>query len=359
MKKDHPFHFDSGYVAKQGITNTLFNKFAAIVLLFFSLPVFIVIPIIIRLQDGGPAFYAGARLGRHKKEFTMYKFRTLAVNAEQMIGSSLVSTSSLKLETPIGKFLRETRIDELPQLINVLMGDMDIIGPRPERQTVYDEMCKQIPWYDKRFSVKPGVIGYSQLFTPHSASKKTRALIDNFYLKRSHEVTSDIVLLSYALSVLVYKLVRKLPRAFAKTVKHFSPAYHKKQERRDSDRVNCHYTKINLWYKHPEEVDHEHLTMHMSDLQGEVVNINETDVYISLPSEIMHDIAAIELITRYRPLLQSKVRHKTVHCKSKLRFKREQNSQYPDQFMYVISMHELSPLNQLKLHKYFLHKSIS
>lgn len=359
MKQDHPFHFDSGYVAKQGIANTLFNKLAALVLLLVSLPVFFIIPIIIKLQDGGSAFYAGKRLGRNKKTFTMYKFRTLTENAEAIIGAELVSKSTLKLETPIGKFLRETRLDELPQLFNVLKGDMDIIGPRPERQTVYDEMCKQIPWYDKRFAVKPGLIGYSQLFTPHSASKKTRALIDNFYLKRSHEVKSDIVLLSYALSVLLFKLMRKLPKVALKVVKHLSPLYKSPAERRELDRVNCHKTKVNLWYKHSEEDSSDELKIHLSDLQGEVININEDDVYIALPHEITNDIAAIELITQYKPLFQSKARHKSVHCEAKLKFKRDASSNYPDKFMYVVSMRKLSPLNQLKLHKYFLHKSIS
>ena len=175
MKKDQTPEFDSGAIAKRNFINSLFNKITAAILILLSLPVFIIAPIIIKLVDKGPAFYAGSRLGKNKKEFIMYKFRTLAVNAEAQIGASLVSTSNLKLETPIGKFLRETRLDELPQLINVLKGDMDIIGPRPERQVVYDEMCKQIPWYDKRFAVRPGVIGYSQLFTPHSASTQPKS----------------------------------------------------------------------------------------------------------------------------------------------------------------------------------------
>lgn len=357
MKKDHPFHFDSGYVAKTGITNTLFNKIAALLLLVFSFPIFIFVPIIIRLQDGGPAFYAGTRLGRNKQEFTMYKFRTLAVDAEQQIGASLVSTSSLKLETPIGKFLRDTRLDELPQLFNVLKGDMDIIGPRPERRAVYEEVCKNIPWYDKRFAVKPGVIGYSQLFTPHSASKKTRALIDNFYVKRSHQVSSDIVLLTYAICVLTYKLVCKLPSSLRKTFKRLSPSYNWQEERRDSQRINCAKTRINIWCASENQTSS--LKLRLCDLQGEVININDVDVYVALDQELKSDIVAIELVTQYRPFLSSRARYKAVHCKASIKFKRDPSAQYPNQHLYVISMQQLSPLNLLKLHKYFLYKSIS
>lgn len=353
MKQDHPFHFDSGYAEKNRIATVIFNYITASILLLLALPIFIVVPIIIRLQDGQSAFYAGKRMGRHKKPFTMYKFRTLRINAEQHIGSELVSTTALNVETPFGRFLRETRIDELPQLINVIKGDMDIIGPRPEREAVYEKTCKQIPWYDKRFAVKPGIIGYSQLFTPHSTPKKSRALIDNFYISRKHEFSADIKLLLYAVSILVFRLVKKVPRTLYLTLQRFATLGLKK-EQRYAERINKRNTHIKLWYKE-ENGDAERLKP--ADLAGRVVNINNHHLLIETNEPLTQDLGAIELSTLYKPFLKRHKRYKSLHCSAQLLMQRP--SPDASRYRYVLSMGVLSPLNAMKLHKYFLGKSIS
>ena len=104
----------------------------------------------------------------------MYKFRTLPVGAQKKIGSKLLSFRHCKLPF-FSKFLRDTRLDELPQLFNIMKGEMDFLGPRPLRPEIYDHMCKGITNYDLRFNVRPGLVGYSQLFTPHSSPKRIRA----------------------------------------------------------------------------------------------------------------------------------------------------------------------------------------
>ena len=107
----------------------------------------------------------------------MYKLRTLRVGAEKIVGGQLLSHTH-QLTIPCGRFLRDTRIDELPQLWNIVRGEMSFLGPRPERAAVYEALCKGIESYESRFQVLPGLIGYSQLFTPHGTPKRLRARLD-------------------------------------------------------------------------------------------------------------------------------------------------------------------------------------
>ena len=117
------------------------------------------------------------------KTFQIYKIRTLATKAESDFANKILSPDS-NLELTFGRFLRETRLDELPQLLNILKGDMNILGPRPIRKTIYEKNCKKIKNYGCRFVVKPGLLGLSQILNPHSAPKRIRAVIDqNFVLK--------------------------------------------------------------------------------------------------------------------------------------------------------------------------------
>ena len=146
----------------------------SLALIIVAFPAFLLIALLITLQDRGPVFYRGIRLGRHKEPFYMYKFRTMVPDAERMIGAEIFSRSlesGTNILTWSGRFLRETRLDELPQLFNTLKGDMDLLGPRPLRPAVYEKFCSRIKGFDRRFDVRPGLFGFSQLFTPHSSPK--------------------------------------------------------------------------------------------------------------------------------------------------------------------------------------------
>jgi lipopolysaccharide/colanic/teichoic acid biosynthesis glycosyltransferase len=156
----------------------------ALILIVLHVPAFIAIALIVYLGDGRPILYRGERLGKDRKPFTIYKFRTLKVGAQQIIGGRLLSHED-RLTIRFGDFLRDTRLDELPQLFNILRGDINFIGPRPLRLEVYESICRMIPGYDACFSTKPGLIGCSQIFTPHSSPKRLRSLIDRSSLKRS------------------------------------------------------------------------------------------------------------------------------------------------------------------------------
>ena len=127
------------------------------------MPLFILLSIIVFVGDPfKPIIYKGVRIGYKGKKFIMYKFRTLKVNAEKIVGNKLLR-DSMSLKTPIGKILRYTKLDELPQLFNVLKGDMSFIGPRPDRPIRYYENIKTIKGYGKRLNVIPGMSGIAQV----------------------------------------------------------------------------------------------------------------------------------------------------------------------------------------------------
>ena len=128
-------------------------------------PVLVLCAIAVR-TSGQPVLYRGERVGRFGEKFTMYKFRTLKLDAEQRLGSRLGEdlTRLTELElTRIGVKLRRSKLDELPQLWNVIAGDMSLVGPRPIRPTFFEQLCHEIPAYWQRLVVRPGITGFAQL----------------------------------------------------------------------------------------------------------------------------------------------------------------------------------------------------
>jgi exopolysaccharide biosynthesis polyprenyl glycosylphosphotransferase len=168
---------------------------AAIILGVVSLLLYPILMAIIKLQDNGPIFYKQIRVGQHNKPIVMYKFRSMSGTDQgnQVLKSKLVVT-------PFGKILRKTRIDELPQLWNVLRGDLSLIGPRPEFPALVEEYNKQIPYYNVRHIVKPGLSGWAQLYHdnhPHHATEvsatREKLSYDLYYLKH-RSLVLDIVI---------------------------------------------------------------------------------------------------------------------------------------------------------------------
>jgi lipopolysaccharide/colanic/teichoic acid biosynthesis glycosyltransferase len=129
-------------------------------------PVLPAVAVAVRLDSEGPALYRGLRVGRAGSLFTMFKFRTLTTDAEQRLGPYLGETLTRMTAdevTRVGRFLRATHLDELPQLLNVLAGDMSLVGPRPIRPAFFEELCEEIPQYWQRLVVAPGMTGFAQL----------------------------------------------------------------------------------------------------------------------------------------------------------------------------------------------------
>ncbi len=149
-----------------------------------ALPVVLLAALAVRLESRGPVIYSQKRVGLHEKEFTVYKIRSMRTDAEKN-GAVWASRNDPRI-TRVGAFIRKTRIDELPQLWNVLIGDMSVIGPRPERMEFVRELAEKIPFFYVRHTVKPGITGWAQVMYPYGASledSRMKLEYDLYYIK--------------------------------------------------------------------------------------------------------------------------------------------------------------------------------
>lgn len=157
---------------------------AAICLIIFS-PLFLICYIAVKREDGGPAIFKQERIGRFGRPFYIYKFRSMKVDAEKN-GPALYQHERDDRMTKVGKFLREHHLDELPQLYNVLIGDMAFIGPRPERKFYIDQIMENDPRYRYLYQIRPGVTSYATLYNGYTDTmeKMLRRLeLDLYYLE--------------------------------------------------------------------------------------------------------------------------------------------------------------------------------
>ncbi len=138
----------------------------SLLFLLLSLPLWLPLSLVIRIASGPPLFYRGERVGRGGRVFTMLKFRTLRRGAEERLGpylgEELVARTRAET-TPIGRWLRATQLDEIPQFLNVLIGDMSLVGPRPIRPRFFQELAGELPAYWQRLVVRPGLTGFAQV----------------------------------------------------------------------------------------------------------------------------------------------------------------------------------------------------
>jgi lipopolysaccharide/colanic/teichoic acid biosynthesis glycosyltransferase len=159
------------------------------------LPLLIIIALAIKFTSKGPAFFRQERLGKKGKVFKILKFRTMVVNAEKIGDGLKVKSENDNRITKVGKFLRATSLDELPQLLNVLVGDMSMVGPRPPvTYFPYDGYDSYPDWAKKRFEMRPGVTGLTQVTVRNAVPWDERILIDNQYIDKFN-VWEDIKIL--------------------------------------------------------------------------------------------------------------------------------------------------------------------
>ena len=180
------------------------NLFIAAVALFVALPLLLLIAVAIKLTSRGPVFYTQERVGLDRRlsgikrdetrrsrdlggrPFTIYKFRTMRVDAEAHSGAVWATQNDPRV-TPVGRFLRQYRLDEIPQLLNVMRGEMNIVGPRPERPTIFAELREHITEYPLRQRAKPGITGLAQIYHHYDRSMddvRTKVRFDLEYIQR-------------------------------------------------------------------------------------------------------------------------------------------------------------------------------
>jgi lipopolysaccharide/colanic/teichoic acid biosynthesis glycosyltransferase len=194
-----PPQFASATVAYDGLNSIVamrswyapikrcFDFFAALVLLVIALPILLVGAVLVKLTSRGPAFYRQVRLGLDGRPFTLLKLRTMRHNAEAETGPVWCSGNDPRV-TALGELLRRTHIDEFPQLWNVALGEMSLVGPRPERPEFVARLEREVPHYHERLKVRPGITGLAQMRLPPDSnleSVRRKVVCDIYYVQHA------------------------------------------------------------------------------------------------------------------------------------------------------------------------------
>ena len=178
----------------------LFDIVFSLVILVVLSPLMLIIALAIKLYDHGPVFYKQTRLTKGGKEFSIYKFRSMIENAEQQGGAQLAGKTDDRI-TPVGKIIRMLRLDELPQMLNILKGDMSVVGPRPERPELAREYEKELPEFALRLRVKAGLTGYAQVYGKYNTSPYDKLKMDLIYIEK-RSVTVDLKIIFYTVKIM-------------------------------------------------------------------------------------------------------------------------------------------------------------
>lgn len=346
MKQDD---FKGGYLKVSTALNRGFDIVLSLLLLTCALPAIVMIGLVIRILYGNPVFYRSDRLGKDKVLFSMYKFRSMAVGADSKIGKRILD-SNLEYITRLGKFLRFTRLDELPQLFNILKGDMMFVGPRPLPPILYEAFCKKIKGFDKRFTIKPGLIGYSQLFTPHGSPNKIRSLIDNRYLFIAQRFPWDFFLVVFTIfAVLKNTLVQSAVFVKDAVARKVMRRY---QEKRKLERIRPEGALLIQPFLDG--------AANQGPEVGRIVDINEEAILVHARQPLTGE--KIEFQMR----IETKNRRgipivKTAHCTGSVirNFAVKDGDRRGEGQASVIRYVPLSQLNHYIVHQYFLRESIS
>ncbi len=199
--------FNEGFSARpfKKRIKRLLDIVLALLGLIISLPILIITAMAIKLESRGPVIYKQQRVGEKKKVFTIYKLRSMKNSAEK--GKPTWAKENDSRVTKVGKFIRKTRLDEIPQMWNVLKGDMSFVGPRPERPYFVDKLTDQIPYYTQRHVVKPGITGWAQIRYPYGASVEDaleKLKYDLYYIK-NFSILFDLAILFETTKVVLLK----------------------------------------------------------------------------------------------------------------------------------------------------------
>jgi sugar transferase (PEP-CTERM system associated) len=188
-----------------GFAKRLFDIAASLLLLSFAAPIILITAIAVKLESKGPAFFVQTRVGRYNLPFKLFKLRSMREDAE-VGGKAVWAQENDPRITRVGKFIRNTRVDELPQAWNVLKGDMSFVGPRPERPTFVEDLEKDLKYYAERHMVKPGITGWAQINYPYGASLEDarHKLEYDLYYAKNYTPFLDILILLQTLRVVLW-----------------------------------------------------------------------------------------------------------------------------------------------------------
>jgi sugar transferase (PEP-CTERM system associated) len=203
--------YSNGFASANHLRNTLdwvFNATMGFFLFLLTWPVMLITALLIKLDEGikAPIFYSQERVGLDGQAFSILKFRSMRIDAEKN-GAQMASENDDRT-TKIGKFIRKYRIDELPQIYNVMLGDMGFVGPRPERPEFVQQLIKNIPYYNERHNVKPGLTGWAQLKYPYGATEEDsleKLKYDLYYIKHRSFLLDLLILIRSVEIVLLGK----------------------------------------------------------------------------------------------------------------------------------------------------------
>ena len=179
--------------------------FLSSIMLFLLSPLLLIVAVLIKIDSKGPVLFAQDRVGRDKKEYMMHKFRSMVEDAEKKTGPVWAGDNDSRI-TRVGRVIRKYRIDELPQLWEVMIGKMSLVGPRPERKHFTDQLEKQIPFYAQRFNVKPGLTGWAQVCYDYGATVEDaveKLNYELFYIKNM-SLTLDIVIILKTIKTVLF-----------------------------------------------------------------------------------------------------------------------------------------------------------
>ncbi len=193
--------------ALRDVFKRLFDISVSATLLAVTWPIMLLTALAIKIEDGWdkPVIYRQVRTGQRNQSFSVLKFRSMSINAEQDGKAQWASKNDNRV-TRVGSFIRRTRVDELPQIINVLLGDMSFVGPRPERPEIIEDLINEIPYYRERHRVKPGITGWAQVCYPYGASindSRHKQEFDLYYVK-NHTMFLDLLILFQTAEVVLF-----------------------------------------------------------------------------------------------------------------------------------------------------------
>ncbi|OTO76641.1 MULTISPECIES: sugar transferase [unclassified Enterococcus] len=182
----------------------IFDILVSLILLVIASPFMLVTAILVKVTSPGPIIYKQIRITQDQREFPIYKFRSMSATAESKSGPVLAKSNDARV-TPVGKFIRAVRFDELPQLINVLKGDMSIVGPRPERPFFVEQFNKENPYYYLRHNVRAGITGYAQVYGKYASDYNSKLKFDLLYIKK-YSFMLDLKILLQTIKILFDKV---------------------------------------------------------------------------------------------------------------------------------------------------------